>query len=165
MKKILLLAVSVFAFTISSFAQKKMGYLNTQEILQSMPESKKVNEDLEKYLTQLEGELKGLYDEYQLKVKKYQDDEPKLSESMKEVRVKEIRSLEETITSFREGSQEKLQKKEAELVNPLLDKIKKAIESVGKDNGYDYIFNAAALEYAKDSENVTTLVKSKLGIK
>lgn len=165
MKKILLLAISVIAFSLTTQAQKKTGYLNTQEIMQAMPEAKKVGEDIEKYLTQLEAEFKIIMDEYESKVKKFQEDEKTLSETMKEIRVKEIRNLEQSLQAFRDGTQEKMQKKEAELVNPLIEKIKKAIDDVGKENNYDYIFSASALEYAKDSENITSLVKSKLGIK
>lgn len=165
MKKILLLAISVLAITFTTNAQKKMGYLNTSELIQTMPETKKIQEDLEKYYAQLDNEFKILVEEYQAKVKKYEDEAPKLTESMKEVKIKEIRSMEQSIQEFREGTQAKLMKKEDELSKPVMDKIKKAIEDVGKEGNYDYIFNAASLEYAKDGENITNQVKAKLGIK
>ena len=130
-----------------------------------MPEYKKVNEDLEAYYKQLEADFAELSKEYQNKMKDYEDKVRTLSESMKEVKQKEIMALQQNIEDFRTSSQEKLSKKEAELVNPLLKKIQDAIDAVGKENNFDYIYNESALLYAKDSENITPLVKAKLGIK
>lgn len=152
--------------TVSPTASpKKLGYLNSQELLSAMPEYKKVNEDLEAFYKQLEAEFAELGQEYQSKMKDYDAKVKTLSESMKEVKQKEIMALQKSLEEFRESSQEKLSKKEAELVNPLLKKIQDAIDAVGKDNDFDYIYNESALLYAKDSEDITPLVKAKLGIK
>jgi outer membrane protein len=165
MKKLLLLVLATLAIGFSVNAQKKMGYLNSQELLGTMPEYKKVNEELEAYYKQMESDFAVLTNEYQAKVKEYQDKEKTYSESMKEVKVKEIQSIEQRIQEFRQSSQEKLGKKESDLVEPLLKKIHDAITAVGKENNFDYIYNESALLYAKDSEDITTLVKAKLGIK
>jgi outer membrane protein len=50
-------------------------------------------------------------------------------------------------------------------MQPIMDKARKAIEAVGKENGYQYIYDAAGLLYAQDSDNVLPLVKAKLGLK
>ncbi|OJU74560.1 MAG: hypothetical protein BGO09_02915 [Bacteroidetes bacterium 47-18] len=181
MKKVLLLVVAALTLGLQVNAQKapatqntqattgaspkKLGYLNSQELLSAMPEYKKVNEDLEAYYKQLEADFAELSKEYQNKMKDYEDKVRTLSESMKEVKQKEIMALQQNIEDFRTSSQEKLSKKEAELVNPLLKKIQDAIDAVGKENNFDYIYNESALLYAKDSENITPLVKAKLGIK
>lgn len=159
------MAISVVAFTFTSNAQKKSAYISTDVIIQAMPETKKVQEDIEKYYKQLEGDFNVLVEEFQTKRKKFEDEAPKLSESMKEVKIKELTAMEQNIQEFRESTQEKLQKKQVELSTPVMEKVKKAIDDVGKEGNYDYIFNAATLEYAKDSENITNLVKAKLGIK
>lgn len=182
MKKVMLLVVAALTLGFQVHAQKapaaqnaqttsaaasvkKLGYLNSQELLSAMPEYKKVNEDLEAYYKQLEADFAELGKEYQSKIKEFEEKAKTLSESMKELKQKEIIDLQKRLEEFRESSQEKLSKKEAELVNPLLKKIQDAIDAVGKENNFDYIYNESALLYAKDSENITPLVKAKLGIK
>jgi outer membrane protein len=166
MKKVLILLATVLAFGVTNvMAQKKMGYLNSQELLTAMPEYKKVNDSLESFYKKLDQEFGILANEYQAKIKKYEEESKTFSESMKEVKIKEIQSLEQRMQEFKASSSEKLQKKEAELLNPLLDKVQKAIDDVGKEQNFDYIYNEQALLYAKDSENITSLVKAKLGIK
>ncbi len=166
MKKVLLLIAAVLALGITSVsAQKKTGYLNSQELLSAMPEYKKVTDSLENYQKGLEAEFNELGGEYQKKIAEFTEKEKTLSETIKQVKIKEINDLEGKIQEFRVSSQEKLNKKEAELINPLLSKIQKAIDDVGKENNFDYIYNENALLYAKDSENITSLVKAKLGIK
>jgi outer membrane protein len=53
------------------------------------------------------------------------------------------------------------------MYKPILEKADKAIKDVAKENKYDYIFDASggAILFAKDSDNVLSLVKTKLGIK
>ena len=62
--------------------------------------------------------------------------------------------------------QQKIIKKREELYQPILDKVKVAIEAVGKDNGYTMIFDASngTILHANDGDNVMTLVKTKLGM-
>lgn len=165
MKKILFLVVAVLALGFNADAQKKLGYLNSQELLSAMPEYKQVSDSFEAYMTQLESDMKFFADEYQNKIADYQKNEKTWSQTIKEQKGKEIMELEKKIQEFQETSQVKAQEKQAALVKPLLDKIQKAIDAVGKENNFDYIYNETALLYAKDSENITPLVKAKLGIK
>ena len=53
------------------------------------------------------------------------------------------------------------------MLKPIVDRAKKAIEEVGKENGYTYIFDAGvgAVLYSQDSDDIMPLVKKKLGLK
>ena len=55
-----------------------------------------------------------------------------------------------------------LQKKEADMVKPLMDKIKASIAKVGKAKGYQYVLNLADLLLA-DGPDLTADVKKDLG--
>ena len=65
------------------------------------------------------------------------------------------------------NAQEQLQNREAELLKPIIDRAKKAIEDVAKEGGYTYILDAgtAAILYSQDSDDIMPLVKKKLGLK
>ena len=52
------------------------------------------------------------------------------------------------------------------LMKPVLEKVNKAIIEVGKEGKYNYIFDKSldAILFSQDSEDVTSLVKKKLGL-
>jgi outer membrane protein len=59
-----------------------------------------------------------------------------------------------------------LAKKREELLQPILDRVNKAIGDIAKEQGYSYVFDASSniLLYADASADVTALVKKKLGL-
>jgi outer membrane protein len=167
MKRIvLLLACSLFIGSVA-FGQNKLGYIDSRELLSLMPEVKKADSNLQAYQKSYQDQLEDMGKEYQKKVTDYQAQEKTMTDAMKEVKVKEIQQLEERIQSTQQSAQEKIAKKKEELFSPILDKADKAIKDVAKANNYDYVFDASAgaLLYAKDSDNILPLVKTKLGIK
>ena len=79
----------------------------------------------------------------------------------------ELSELQQRIQSYQQNAQKTLQEKEAELLQPIIDRAKKAISDVAKENGYTYIFDSSAgtLLYQQDSDDIMSLVKKKLGLK
>ena len=71
------------------------------------------------------------------------------------------------IQEFQENAQKQLQEREAELLKPIIDRAKKAIEDVAREGGYTYVFDSGtgALLYQQDSEDLMPQVKKKLGLK
>lgn len=80
--------------------------------------------------------------------------------------MKELQDLQNRMIQLQQSAEEKVGKKRDELIKPILEKAQNAIQTVGKENGYSYIFDASggAVVFAKDSDNVMPLVKAKLGI-
>jgi outer membrane protein len=95
-----------------------------------------------------------------------------MAPSVKEDKMKELAYLEKSIKEFEEKAQEDLQKKQMVLVDPLLDKIQKAIDAIAEEHGYTYILSTAAqyggssvILFAKNkNENISDLVLKKLGV-
>ena len=73
-----------------------------------------------------------------------------------------MQDLVKRITDYRDNAQKELQKKEADMVKPLMDKIKASISKVGKAQGYQYVLNLADLLLA-DGPDLTADVKKDLG--
>lgn len=167
MKKIFLfLACSLFIGS-AAFAQAKFGYINSDELLSIMPEVKRADSSLQLFAKSYQDQLEQMGKEYQKKVQDFQAQEKAMTEAVKEVKVKEIQQLEERIQSTQQSAQEKVAKKKEELYSPILEKADKAIKEVAKTNNYDYVFDASRgnILYAKESDNILPLVKTKLGIK
>jgi len=167
MKKITLLTALFGTFISASYAQNKFGYINSRELLEVMPEVKKADSSLQIYAKSFQDQLESMSKEYESKVKDFQANEKTMNEAVKEVKVKEVQQLQERMEALQQSAQEKTSKKREEMYKPILEKADKAIKDVAKENKYDYIFDASggAILFAKDSDNVLSLVKTKLGIK
>jgi len=165
MKKLAILALFGL-LTFNTFAQK-LGHLDAQEILALMPEREKATEDYQEYAKGLESQLMSMQSLYQSSIQDYQDNEDTYSDLVKQDKISEIQGLEQRIGTFQQSAQESLQRKEVELLSPILEKLQNAINEVAEDGDYTYIFDNSTggmLLYSKDSENISSLVKKKLGL-
>jgi outer membrane protein len=101
-------------------------------------------------------------EEYQNKIKKYEQEASTVTDVVNQTRQTEVQDLVKRITDYRENAQKELQKKESDMVKPLMDKVKAAIQKVGKSKGYQYVLNAADL-LLTDGPDLTADVKKELG--
>lgn len=167
MKKNLFLLILLSISTLT-FAQK-FGYVNSQELLVSMPEIKAADTELETYQKQLLAIGQGKVAEFETEYKKYSDDAQKGILSQVQIQAKEIelQKKQEDIQKYEYEIQTQLSTKREELYKPLLDKVKVAIESYGKENGYTMIFDSSAgsILHAMETDNLLQVLKTKLGVK
>ena len=155
------------ALPMFALAQDKFGHVNSQEILMAMPERITIENTLDTLQTQWENEMVKMREEYLAKIKEFQDKQATMPESIKQARQSEIVDLEQRISTFNQTASADLQQKQQELLTPVIDKIRKAIEEVGAENGFTYIFDMAAqsiIYQSPKANDVTPLVKKKLGI-
>ena len=165
MKKILLLSLT-FLISISSFSQNKFVYIDSQELLLLMPERKTAEQEVQTFAKSLESQLQAMTAEYQQSVQEYQANEATYTDLVKQDKIAEITGLEQRIQSFQQNAQQALQSKEQELLEPILQKARNAINEVAKEGKYTYIFDKSmgTLLYAEESENIISKVKKKLGL-
>ncbi len=156
------------AFPLLAMAQDKFGHVNSQEILIAMPERETIEKTLDELQTQWENELMKMREEYFSKIQEFQEKQATMPESIKNVRQSEIIELEQRITTFNQTASADLQQKQQELLMPVIEKIRKAINEVGAENNFTYIFDLATQSIIYESpkaNDVTPLVKKKLNIK
>jgi len=166
MKKVLLTLVLSLAVMLSTQAQSKFGYLNSNELLAMMPESQSMQEELQTYAKGLESQLTAMQAEYEKKVVEYQQNETSYTDIIKQDKIREIEGIQQRVVEFQKNAQQSLGEKEAELFTPIREKAMAAIDKVAKEGNYTFIFDSGAgnFLYAAESENVLNLVKSKLGL-
>ena len=164
-KKIIILSFLAL-LSFSTFAQNKFGYIDSSELLSLMPEKKTAEGELQTFAKSLESQLGAMQAEYQASVQDYQANEATYTDLVKQDKIAEITNLEQRIQSFQQNAQNALQKKEQELLEPILEKARTAIEDVAKKGKFTYIFNSSmgSILYADENENVMSLVKKKLGL-
>ena len=165
MKKITFLTL-ISLLTLNSIAQNKFGYIDSQELLMLMPERKTAEAEVQEFAKSLEAQLASMTSELQASYEEYQAKESTYTNLVKQDKVAEITGLEQRIQTFQQNAQQSLQTKEQELLEPILSKARKAIKDVANEGDFTYIFDKSqgSILYAKDSENVLSLVKKKLNL-
>lgn len=170
MKKLLslIMIVSAVAFTNSTHAQSKikLGHLDFATLYSMMPgldSVKKVfndyNKSVQEQYSAMQSELENKYNDYVAKM-------DGMSPIIKSTKEAEIQDLKDRMDQFETSATQDLQDKETELTTPIIEKAKKAVEEVAKENGYTYIFNSTEglILYATPSDDVMDMVKAKLKI-
>lgn len=160
--KTLLIAAVAFFGTQAMNAQAKVAHVDVSEIMQKMPAMIDAQKQLEKLSGTYDTEYKTMVEEFQAKVKKYETEAGTVTEAVNEERSKEVQDMQKRIVDYRDNAQKELQKKEADLVKPIMDKVKASITKVGKAKGYQYVLNGTDLLLA-DGPNITADVKKDLG--
>lgn len=152
---------------VKTSAAQKYGHINSADLIKLMPETQKAEASLKAYVKTLENQLGGLEDDYRKKITDYQAQEKTMVDAIKQTKIQALQHLEQQMQESQAMGQQKIAAKREALFKPILDKAEKAIKAVGKENGYDYIFdtNSGAFVYSKDAHDVMPLVKAKLGIK
>ncbi len=167
MKRVLI--VLVLFISLAGFAQnkQKFGHINSNELLMAMPENQQAKDalqahskELEKQLMEMQAELEQKYNDYITR----RDSLPPLLQQTKET---ELNGLNARIQAFQQNAQQDLQTKEAELIQPIIEKARNAIREVSKEAGYTYVFDTGTgslVYWPENSDDILPLVKKKLGI-
>jgi outer membrane protein len=166
MKNALLVAFGLILATTVSAQTQKFGHIDSDALMALMPEKSQAEKEMEAFAKEFQGALEAMAKEYEGKVADYQSKEKEMTALVKQTKVKEITDLERRIQEFQGQAQGEIQKKEQELLAPIIEKARKAIDAVATEKGYTYIFDnsTGVLLFAKDSENIIADVKAKLGL-
>ncbi|MBS9768899.1 MAG: OmpH family outer membrane protein [Flavobacteriaceae bacterium] len=169
MKKILVVVfVAMLALPVMSVAQK-LGHINSQQLLSLMPESKAAEAKLKAKGTELEKQMKDLQTQYQKLFKEYADamQAKSLTPDAQKSKEESLQAMQQKIQAYQVQAQKDVEKLQADLLSPIFEKANKAIQEVGKKNGFTYIFDTSArsiVYVASDSQDILPLVKKQLGI-
>ncbi len=150
----------------------KIGWTNVDYLLNVMPDSKKIQNELQIQKQQLEKVLQEKSKEFEEKYKAYEKNAPTWSELIRADKEKELQGMNQSITELKQGSEQDLQNKYQKLVQPVLAKINEAINAVGKENGFTYVLNMDAgnnstpiiLYSGVEENNISNLILKKLGV-
>ena len=168
MKKLILCAiVAICGFTTAN-AQAKFGHVNTQEIMQAMPEFTKAQTEIKALQDQYEADLKSMQEELNKKAEAFEKDQATLPENIKQRRQTELQDMYTKIQQSYQDNQQALQKASSEKMQAITTKVIDAIKAVGQAGGYVYIMEmGAGIPYISTtlSTDVTAQVKTKLGLK
>jgi outer membrane protein len=167
MKRIILVLVLVLAAT-AVHAQSKIGHINSEAIMQALPEAIDAQKSLDALVAQWEAELQKMQAEWKRKFDDYDKKKLILTDQVRADAEKELRDLDQAIADYRTkkfGQAGELFQKQNEVMKPIQNKIFKVLEEIAREDGYDYIFDRSGeilLLYANDKRDLTSLVISRM---
>lgn len=151
-------------------AQQQIGYVDSQYILEQMPEYATVQEKLDRLEKQWEGELQQMQQEVDTLFQEYQARELLYTEEERKRKRDQIMQREEKIRQYRKthfGPEGELYQRQQQLMRPIQERILQAIDEVASTEGYDYIFDKSGdflFLFAREEHNVSSRVLEELGI-
>lgn len=162
MKKIIFALVAMFTMALSANAQK-FGHVDTQAIMQSLPELTKVNGELQAIAQQYENDLKAMQEEFQRKVDEYEKNKSTMNATTQQEQETKLQEMSAKIQQTYQQNQQDMQRQQQEKYGPIQQKVMTAIQNVGKAGQYTYIFEVgSALYIGTGSKDVTSEVKAEI---
>ena len=165
--KIVLIAAISLVTALSVQAQK-YAHVNSGNLLEMLPEVKDADAQLvklqEKLLAERDQKVTAFQTQYQKAIQAVNSGDLSPKEQQEQEAV--LRKEQEEISKFEQNIQNQVVKKRQELLGPILEKVDEAIQAVAKEKGYTMVFDTAqgGLLFASEAEDITPLVKAKLGL-
>ncbi len=140
--KLLITALILFIGTTSLMTAQEVAHINSQELITAMPEMKAAQGQLEKLQKTYDTEIKNMMKEFEAKYKQYESEAVNKTEEENAKRAQEIQTMQNNIAAYRDQAVKELQKKEGDLLQPILDKAKQAIQKVARAQGFKYVLDS-----------------------
>lgn len=157
LKKFTLILLALFAFSQANSQSLKIGYVDTDSVLISMPLFKTQQTTLQTYSKQLQTQLKTTLEKSQKRMgelqQKVKSGEMKESEAQEEAYKMQLE-----LQNAEKQAQQSLAKKEATLLEPLYEKIENAIQGYAKANGFTYVLSEQMFLYGNEANDITAKI-------
>ncbi|WP_026474725.1 OmpH family outer membrane protein [Alkaliflexus imshenetskii] len=165
--RITLIAV-ILSVPLTAMTQEvKFGHISLADVVLLMPEYQNISKVLESETSVLERQFNSMREELQKIEIDYENNFDKYTQEQKNAKEQEYVAMQQRVQEFFVNAQQTLQRRQEELQVPVLEKLNQAIDAVGLEHGFLYIFESNSgltLYQSSKSVDVTPLVKTKLGI-
>jgi len=153
-----LISICMTAFPQTSL---KIGHVDIAEILAALPARDSAAAVLDKETKEFQSTYNEMSSVYNKMFDDYEKSQSTYSDLVKKTREAELLDKQKRLEEFEQNAQSTLQKRNSELIQPILDKIIKAVDKVASDNGFTYILDVSkgsVVYTSKDSQNINALV-------
>ncbi len=162
----LLFFVAILFIGKNAMAQDlKFGHIDIQELVSTLPDKLEADKKLQTESQKLQQNLTVMRQELETKYNDYLEKRDSLPDLIRATKEKEIQEINDRLQQFNQLAQQNLQQQEQQLLQPIIEKVQKAIDAVGAENGFIYIFDTSSrvvIYHSDKSVDVSELVKAKL---
>ena len=169
MKRILFpFVLLLLVFSSLSYGQMKIGYVDSDAIMDKLPDAQDARQKLDVLVQEWQGELNKIENTWKTKYDDYEKRKLIMTDQSRTELEAELVKLEKQISDYREkkfGTNGEMFQKQDELMKPVQNKVFSAIKEVALEEDYDYVFDRSGdilLLYAKDKYDITVKVLNKL---
>ncbi|RFN59630.1 OmpH family outer membrane protein [Marixanthomonas ophiurae] len=165
--KSVMVALAIFVGATSFVnAQTKVAHIDTQALVEAMPEMKAAQSELDKIQKTYDTEIKAMAKELQTKMTQYDQEAATKTDEENEKRFQEVQGMQSNIQSYRQQAMQDLQKKQEDILKPVLEKARAAIQKVGRAQGFQYVMDSTTGSgiLLADGKDLMIDVKKELGI-
>ncbi len=164
--KIALIALVTLGTVSLSQAQTKIAHINTRALLTAMPSYQSAMSQLDKVKSSYQAKIQDMFKELQQKSDKYTAEAKDQTDAENQSRQKELQDAQQRIMDFQKNAEKTFQQKQKELLQPIMEKARNAIEKVAKADGYDYVLNTTpgGSVLVANGHDLMNEVKKELGI-
>jgi outer membrane protein len=143
MKRILITAILLFSIPVLVSAQLKVGIMDPDIVLDSMPEATQVQTELEQYIERRQATFQQRYQEWMEELTQYaeRDEAGTLSDAERQQAEERLTELQEELNSLQMRMEQQIEQRQNELFNPLLVKVEEAMAEVSEELGLDFVIN------------------------
>jgi outer membrane protein len=140
------LAASSFALAVPAAAQTapKFAYIDSRIVMEQAPGRAEAAAQYEKDVAGYRQQVQRMGDSLQTLIAAYEKDEISLSPAVKETRTKAIREREAQYNERTQKLNEQAQRRQEELLRPITERVKKAIDDIRAEDGYAMIFDVGS---------------------
>lgn len=169
--KILILLSALMLTSLPAVSQQKFACVNTDYVLRSIPDYSNAQKRLDKYVADWQQELVEKQAELDDLRADYEQESYLLPENLKKRRQEEIKAKEQEIRTLQQqrfGPGGDLDRKRAELLKPVQDRVYAAIERIAQEKNYSFVFDKAgspAVLFASKKVDISDDVLESLGYK
>jgi outer membrane protein len=149
-------------------AQMKIGHINSETIMQTLPEAIDAQKSIDALVAGWEADLQKMQAEWKKKFDDFDKRKLILTDQVRADQERELRELDQSVTEFRTkkfGQNGELFQKQNEIMKPIQNKMFHVLEEIAKDDGYDYIFDRSGeilVLYANDKYDLTQRVLQRM---
>ena len=162
--KSLLFAAALFiGATTYMSAQSKIAHIDTQKLIEAMPDYIKAKAEIDKLKATYQAELQDQMKELNNKIKQYEAEAASQTDEENLRRKQEVATFDQSIAVYEQNQIQDIQKKNEAFMKPIIEDAKKAIQEVAKAQGYEYVLDSAVL-LVSDGKDLMADVKAHLKI-
>lgn len=140
----LMAATALVAAPASGQSPLKIGFINSQILLDQAPGAQAASQQFEQELANMRSELQPMAAQFDSMVAQFDSQSMTLSQDARRQRQQEIMRLQAQLEQAAGAMEQQAQQRRAEIVQPIMDRVSRTIEALRVEGGYHLIFDVAA---------------------
>ena len=170
MKRTILFFAIFISFSTVSFAQLKIGYIDSDTVMDNLPDVQDARQKIDALIQEWQSEIRVLENDWKTKYDDYEKRKLIMTDQTRAEAEAELIKLENDIAQFRDkkfGTNGELFLKQDELMKPVQNKIFNAIKQVAEEENLDFVFDRSGdimILFAKEQYDISQKVLDKLEI-